>query len=132
MENLYRFKLHVDERGSLVSIEANIDIPFMIKRVYFMYGLKSGQRRGCHAHRSLHQMLICLNGECSVLMNDGFERMNVRLAESNIGLYIPPKVWHEIYDCTAETIIMVLANDYYNEGDYIRNFDEFIKFVFSK
>lgn len=125
----YAFQQHGDERGMLVALEEMKDIPFEIRRVYYMYDTKEGVRRGFHAHQNLEQILICIHGSCKVLLDNGEEKKIVSLEKPYEGLYIANNVWREMYDFSEDAVLMVLASDYYNEDDYIRDYDEFIKCV---
>lgn len=125
----YVFDDKTDLRGSLVAIEGNHEIPFSIKRIYYMYNIQHDASRGCHAHKKLQQVLICINGQCSILLDNGFEKEEVILSKKTEGLYIPPRIWHEIHGCSTDAIILSLASDYYDESDYIRNYDDFRKYI---
>lgn len=122
---IYNFKQMGDERGTLVPIEAGIDIPFPIKRVYYMYGTGRGVRRGLHAHKTLQQVLICVHGTCKILLDDGNEKAIVELNQPYHGLYIRENIWREMFDFSEDAVLMVLASDHYNEEDYIRDYNEF-------
>lgn len=122
----YQFQQHGDDRGQLVALEEYKDIPFTIKRVYYMYDTKSGVRRGYHSHTSLQQILICICGSCKILLDDGKERKAVYLEKPYEGLYIPPKMWREMYDFSEDAVLLVLASELYNESDYIRDYDMFL------
>ena len=128
----YVFKPHGDDRGQLVALEEFIDIPFEIKRVYYMYETGEGVRRGFHAHKSLEQILICIHGTCKILLDNGFEKKIVPLEKPYEGLYISNDMWREMYDFSPDAVLLVLASDLYDESDYIRDYDEFIKMVNSK
>ena len=128
----YVFQPHGDDRGQLIALEEMKDIPFKIKRVYYMYDTVEGVRRGFHAHKSLEQILICIHGSCKILLDNGSEKKIVPLEKPYEGLYIANDMWREMYDFSPDAVLMVLASDYYNEEDYIRNYDEFIKFVKEK
>lgn len=125
----YAFQQHGDDRGQLVALEENKDIPFSIKRVYYMYDTGEGVRRGFHSHKSLEQILICIHGSCKILMDNGEEKKIVPLEKPYEGLYISNNIWREMYDFSPDAVLMVLASDYYKEEDYIRNYDEFLEFV---
>lgn len=125
----YAFQQHGDERGQLVALEEMKDIPFEIKRVYYMYDTGAGVHRGFHAHKSLEQILICIHGSCKILMDNGEEKKIVPLEKPYEGLYISNNIWREMYDFSPDAVLMVLASDYYKEEDYIRDYDEFLKFV---
>lgn len=124
---LTRFIEIGDSRGKLVSLEALKNVPFEIKRVYYVYEVPTGVSRGFHAHKDLQQLLVCISGSCEVVMHDGFKKRVYLLNEYNKGLYIDKMVWHEIHNHSQDCVIMVLASDYYNEADYIRNYNEFMR-----
>ncbi|MDT7008633.1 sugar 3,4-ketoisomerase [Enterobacter cancerogenus] len=118
---------HGDERGMLVALENNKDVPFEIKRVYYMFGTKENVRRGYHAHKDLRQLAIPVNGSCWFHLDDGNEKVDIFLNDPSVGLLIEPTFWHEMYDYSADCILLVLASDKYDENDYIRNYDEFLR-----
>lgn len=125
----YQFQQHGDHRGQLVALEEFKDIPFEIKRVYYMYDTLEGVRRGYHAHKNLEQILICIHGSCKVLLDNGREKKKVFLEKPYEGLYIPNNMWREMYDFSPDAVLMVLASEYYNEEDYIRDYDQFLEMV---
>jgi dTDP-4-dehydrorhamnose 3,5-epimerase-like enzyme len=126
---LLEFKIMGDERGSLISLEQQKNIPFKIKRVYYIFGTKTNMVRGKHSHPNLKQVAICVNGSCKFLLDDGKKKETVELNSPNIGLYIGKNIWREMYDFTSDCVLMVLANEYYNEDEYIRDYKEFLKKV---
>lgn len=128
----YAFQQHGDERGMLVALEEYKDIPFEVKRVYYMYDTKSDVHRGFHAHRHLEQILVCICGSCKVLLDNGKEKKVISLEKPYEGLYISNDMWREMYDFSPDAVLLVLASDYYNEQDYIRDYDEFMRFVNQK
>lgn len=128
----YAFQQHGDERGQLVALEEYRDIPFQIRRVYYMYATKEGVRRGFHAHKSLEQILICIHGTCRILLDSGTEKKIVSLEKPYEGLYIASDMWREMFDFSPDAVLLVLASDYYEEEDYIRNYEEFLAFVKEK
>lgn len=128
----YTFPPHGDDRGQLVAIEQMKDLPFEIKRVYYIYDTLVDVVRGHHAHKCLKQILICVHGSCKIHLDDGHETAEVLLDKPNEGLYIENDMWREMYDFTPDAVLFVLASEYYDESDYIRNYDEFKKFVASK
>lgn len=128
----YAFQQHGDDRGQLVALEEMKDIPFEIKRVYYMYDTGEGVRRGFHAHKSLEQILICIHGSCKILLDNGSEKKIVPLEKPYEGLYISNDMWREMYDFSPDAVLMVLASDYYKEEDYIRDYDKFLEFVKEK
>ena len=125
----YEFEPHGDERGQLVAIEEFKDVPFDIKRVYYMYDTTEGVVRGKHAHKSLEQILICVHGSCKILLDNGREKESTVLDKPNLGLYISNDTWREMSEFSEDAVLMVLASEVYNEEDYIRNYDEFLKYV---
>ncbi|MEO1768384.1 WxcM-like domain-containing protein [Candidatus Enterococcus ferrettii] len=125
----YVFQPHGDERGQLVALEEFRDIPFKIKRVYYMYDTKQGVTRGFHAHKSLEQILICIHGGCKVLLDNGYEKKVVPLEKPYEGLYVSNNMWREMFDFTSDAVLMVLASEVYDENDYIRDYEEFKKNV---
>ena len=125
----YTFPPHGDDRGQLVAIEAMKDLPFAVKRVYYIYDTLPGVRRGFHAHKNLQQILICVSGSCKIHLDNGEDTAEVLLDKPNEGLYIANNMWREMYDFTPGAVLLVLASAYYDEADYIRNYDDFMKMV---
>lgn len=117
--------LRGDERGSLVPIEAERDIPFKIARVYTVFETLPGVERGFHAHHQLWQLAVPVAGSCTMVLDDGRERKSVRLDRPDVGLTIAPLVWHEMTDFSSDCVLMVLADAPYDEADYIRSYDDF-------
>lgn len=128
----YVFQPHGDERGQLVALEEMIDIPFKIKRVYYMYDTLPGVTRGFHAHKKLEQILICIHGSCKIRLDNGKEKKEVPLEKPYEGLYIAHDMWREMYDFSEDAVLMVLASEIYDENDYIRDYDEFLRYVNKK
>ena len=124
---ILEFKEFGDERGFLVALEANKNVPFDIKRVYYIYGNKNGVDRGFHAHKNLKQIAVCVSGTCTFILDDGTEKKEFRLDRPNLGLFIDNFIWREMKDFSENCVIMVLASGYYDESDYIRDYDEFLK-----
>lgn len=129
---LIEFEIMGDERGSLVAIEECRQVPFRIKRVYYIFGTKPYVQRGAHAHKELQQVLIAVSGSCTVVVDDGFERREFEMNSPNKGLFIDKLIWREMKDFSSDCVLLVLANDYYSEFDYIRNYAEFKKYVVSR
>lgn len=125
----YVFQPHGDERGQLVALEEEKDIPFVIKRVYYMYDTVDGVVRGKHAHKSLEQILVCIHGKCKILLDNGKEKKVVLLEKPYEGLYVSNNIWREMYDFSEDAVLMVLASDFYNEEDYIRDYDTFLSYI---
>ena len=129
---LYDFPPHGDDRGQLVAIEQMQDIPFDVKRIYYIYDTLPGVRRGFHAHRNLQQILVCVSGSCKIHLDNGFDTAEVLLDKPNVGLYISNDMWREMYDFSEGAVLLVLASQHYDEADYIRNYDAFIEMVRGK
>ncbi|WP_433259943.1 sugar 3,4-ketoisomerase [Actinosynnema sp. CS-041913] len=116
-----------DLRGSLGVIESGKEIGFVVRRVYFMYGHQLGAARGAHAHRSLEQLVVALAGRFEVLVDDGRRRAEYRLAGPDRALYLGPMVWREMRNFSADSICLVLASHSYDEDDYCRDYDGFLR-----
>lgn len=125
----YVFQPHGDERGQLVALEELKDIPFKIKRVYYMYDTLPGVTRGYHAHKSLEQILICIHGSCKIRLNNGVEEKVIPLEKPYEGLYVSNNMWREMFDFSKDAVLMVLASELYDENDYIRDYDKFLEFI---
>lgn len=123
----YVFQPHGDDRGQLVALEEFKDIPFQIKRVYYMYDNKSRIVRGKHAHKKLEQILVCIHGSCKIKLDNGTESKVVPLEKPYEGLYVGANMWREMYDFSPDAVLMVLASDFYDEADYIRDYEEFLR-----
>lgn len=116
---------HGDDRGSLISVEAQRHIPFAVKRVYYIFGTKAGVRRGFHAHQNLKQLLIAASGSCKVEVDDGNKKANFKLSSPKQGLIINNLVWREMYDFSPDCVLLVLASEWFEEADYIRDYSQF-------
>ena len=128
----YMFQQHGDTRGMLVALEECKDIPFEIKRVYYLYNTREGVRRGFHSHKSLEQILVCIHGSCKILLDNGHEKKVVPLEKPYEGLYIASDIWREMYDFSPDAVLLVLASDFYKEEDYIRDYEEFLKSTYQE
>ncbi|WP_104503579.1 sugar 3,4-ketoisomerase [Acinetobacter indicus] len=123
---LIPLQTHGDERGSLIALEQEKNIPFEIKRVYYLFNTGPNVRRGFHAHKDLTQIVIAVRGSCRFLLDDGKERISLLLDNPAQGLLIDSCIWREMYDFSEDCVLMVLANHLYDESDYIRSYDEFL------
>jgi dTDP-4-dehydrorhamnose 3,5-epimerase-like enzyme len=129
VKKIINFETKGDKNGSLVALEENKNIPFDIKRVYYIFGTKEGFRRGYHAHKNLKQVLVCVSGSCKILLDDGFSKEEIELNLPNQGLMIESVIWREMFDFSPDCVLMVLADNYYDENDYIRDYDNFIEYI---
>lgn len=118
-----------DPRGNLTAIEAERDIPFGIKRVYYLYDVPGGATRAGHGHKTLQQLIIAMSGSFDVVLDDGFGKERYHLNRSYFGLYVAPMIWREIDNFSSGSVCMVLASDHYDEGDYYRYYEDFMKAV---
>ena len=118
-----------DSRGRLVVAEAQKQIPFDIKRVYWIHGTKSGVERGFHAHKALRQVAVAVSGACEMVLDDGKNTVSVTLKASDQGVVIEPGVWHYMKNFTPDCVLVVFADAHYDEADYTRDYDEFLDTV---
>ncbi|ASD59870.1 TPA: WxcM-like domain-containing protein [Enterobacter asburiae] len=118
-------QVHGDERGALVSLERENNIPFDIRRVYYIFDTKEGVTRGFHAHRKLKQVAIAVKGSCRFILDDGTERVSIVLDNPTQGLLIDSFIWREMTDFTEDCVLMVIADMEYEESDYIRDYSAF-------
>ncbi len=116
-----------DPRGNLSFIEGGRHIPFDIKRVYYLYDVPGGADRGSHAHKNLQQFIIAMSGSFDVNLDDGKNKQRFHLNRSYYGLYVCPMMWRKLDNFSSGAVCLVLASDYYDESDYIRDYDEFLK-----
>lgn len=116
-------KIH-DTRGNLSVVQGN-DIPFEMKRVYYLYDVPSGARRGGHCHIDQQELLVALSGSFDVILNDGKEQKKVTLNKPNVGLLIVNGIWRELENFSSGSVCLVIASDVFDEADYIRNFEDF-------
>lgn len=113
--------------GHLTPIEEGFDVPFDIKRIFYISKVPTGLERGSHAHRKIHQVLICVNGTVKVRAKTPKESIEYILDDATVGLYLAPYTWSELYDFSEDAVLLVLASDYYNESEYIRNIDIYMQ-----
>ena len=118
-----------DERGSLIAIEAEKSVPFPVRRVYYIFGTKEGVERGFHAHKALNQVAVAVTGSCEMVLDDGETKTTVLLDSAEKGVLIEPKVWHYMQDFSSDCVLLLLADQHYDEADYIRNYDAFKEWV---
>ncbi|EAM0811213.1 WxcM-like domain-containing protein [Campylobacter coli] len=126
---MLNFNAKSDNRGSLIALENLKEIPFEIKRIYYIYDTKPDFPRGAHAHKELEQVLIMMDGSCELVLNDGKDIKNIILNRPDVGLFIGKNIWREMKNFSYGAKLLVLASDFYNEKEYIRNYDEFLRIV---
>lgn len=128
MKNIQMISLQVlgDKRGSLIALEQNKNIPFDIKRIYYIFDTKTNVSRGFHAHYNLEQVAICLKGSVTFILDDGKERKSVLLNSPSVGLHIRGLIWREMHDFSDDCVLMVVSSEHYDEADYIRDYQYFL------
>lgn len=126
---LLNFQSFGDERGCLISLEQQKNIPFDIKRIYYLYNTETNIARGFHAHIELEQVAICLKGSCRFILDDGQSRESVLLNSPDVGLYIGNNQWREMHDFSDDCVLIVIASELYDESDYIRDYNKFLRRV---
>lgn len=125
---LMKFKDITDKYGHLTPIESKVDLPFEIKRIYYITRVEQGTTRGFHSHRKLHQVLLCLSGSVKIrLKNPKEDEEEIELNDPSVGLYIGPYIWREMFDFTEGSVLLVIASEHYDENDYIRNYDFYLE-----
>jgi uncharacterized RmlC-like cupin family protein len=107
-------------------------MPFDIKRVYYLYDVPGGTARAAHGHKALHQLMIAMSGSFDVTLDDGVEKKMYHLNRSYFGVYIPPMIWRDLNNFSSGAVCVVLASDYFDESDYYRNYDDFVRAVAAK
>jgi dTDP-4-dehydrorhamnose 3,5-epimerase-like enzyme len=121
------FDIKGDSLGYLIALESHKNTPFPFKRVYYIFDIDVNDVRGKHAHKKLEQILICCRGKCKVMFDDKREKRTVELDRPNKAVVIPPMVWHEMFDFSPDCLLIAAASDFYDERDYIRSYDEFLR-----
>jgi hypothetical protein len=119
---------HGDRIGNITAVNNGKEIPFDIKRVFYLYDIPGGESRGAHAHKECHQFLVAVSGAFEVLIDDGLIKRQVQLNTPTIGLHIPPGIWASEINFSSGSICLVLASMEYSEGDYLREYAEFIQY----
>ena len=119
---------HSDRKGNLSVVENGLTVPFDVKRTYYLYDVPGGESRGGHAHRDLSQLIIAASGSFTVTLDDGEVKRTFLLNRPYQGLYIVPGIWRTLDDFSSGAVCLVLASDVYTEADYIRSYDEFIRY----
>lgn len=121
-------KHHSDRKGNLTVVENGISVPFDVKRVYYLYDIPGGESRGAHAHKVLQQLIIAASGSFKVTLDDGNVKRTFTLNRPYQGLYVKPGIWRDLDDFSSGAVCLVLASEVYDKEDYIRDYDEFIKY----
>lgn len=116
-----------DYRGNLTFIEGGNHIPFEIARTYYLYDVPGGAERGGHAHKGLSQLIIAMSGSFDIHLDDGQDKKSFHLNRSYYGLFVPPMIWREIDNFSSGSVCLVLASNRYDEADYYRDYDDFVK-----
>ncbi len=124
-----QLQTHGDDRGSLIALEHGRNIPFPVSRVYYMFDTKEGVRRGFHAHKTLRQLAVAVRGSCRFLLDDGKEKIDIRLDNPCQGLLIESFIWREMYEFSEDCVLMILADQLYDEADYVRSYATFMEMV---
>ncbi len=117
-----------DPRGNLTPIEGGVDMPFDIKRIYYLYDVPSGESRGAHAHKALQQLIIAANGSFTITLDDGTNKKAFTLNRPYQGLLIVPGIWRDLDDFSSGAVLLCLASEHYQAEDYIRDYEEFLKY----
>lgn len=120
---------HSDNRGDLVAVERCSEIPFEIKRIYYLYNTADHVRRGYHAHKNLEQILICVHGSVTIRLDDSYTSEEVVLNDPAKGLYLKSSMWREMYNFSEDAVLLVMASELYDEDDYIRDYQQFCEII---
>lgn len=119
---------HSDRKGNLTVVENSLTLPFDVKRIFYLYDVPGGESRGCHAHKTLSQMIVAASGSFTVTVDDGSTKRSFPLNRPYQGLYVPAGIWASLDDFSSGAVCMVLASDIYSEEDYIRDYDKFLEY----
>lgn len=125
-------KHHSDRKGNLSVVENGKDVPFEVRRVYYLYDVPGGESRGGHAHKALRQLIVAVSGSFSVTLDDGKDKKTFVLNRPYQGLLVAPGIWRTLDDFSSGSVCLVLASEKYDKGDYFREYEEFLKNKFEK
>lgn len=123
--NIIKFHEFGNHEGKLVSLEEEQNIPFKIKRVYYIWGTAKNVVRGKHAHKNLEQVIICMRGDCDFILDDGKDRITVHMDNPSVGLHIKNNIWREYTNFSDDCVVAVIASEHYDADDYIHSYEEF-------
>jgi dTDP-4-dehydrorhamnose 3,5-epimerase-like enzyme len=126
---LKEFPIYGDSRGKLIVLEGGTDVPFSIRRIFYIYGTQKNISRGNHAHYQSKQLLVVVSGSCKITLDDGAIKKTYNLNKSNIGLIQDKLIWGVMHSFSSDCVLLVLSDSYYNENDYIRDYSKFSKIV---
>ena len=115
-------------QGNLTYVYNDVHLPFEVKRVFYSYDIPGGESRGAHAHKALYQLIIAANGSFSVTLDDGRQKRSFNLKRSYYGLLVVPGIWRDLNDFSSGAVLLCLASEHYDEHDYIRDYDDFLKY----
>lgn len=127
--NLLHLNQIGDRNGHITAINNNVEVPFTVNRIFYLYDIPGGESRGAHAHKECHQFLVATSGSFEVLLDDGITKRQVLLNRPDLGLHIQPGIWASEINFSSGAICLVLASHEYNEVDYIRDYDEYLKYI---
>lgn len=119
----------IDSRGKLGIVEGKINVPFDIRRIYYLYDVLADATRGAHAHKQLQQLIVAIAGSFEVVLDDGVNKKSFTLNKNCVGLYLPKMIWRELKNFSTNAVCLVLASEHYDEDDYYRNYEDFIEAV---
>jgi hypothetical protein len=126
--SLIQFRKNHTEKGNITAINNHIEIPFQVKRVYYLYDVPGGEERGAHAHKNLKQLIVAASGSFDLTVDDGSTKRTFQLNRPNMGVLMPAGLWRELQNFSSGSICLVLASEEYSEEDYIRDYNVFKKF----
>ena len=124
-------KIH-NRAGNITIVEGQTNIPFDVRRIYYLYDIPGGEDRGGHAHKALYQLIVAASGSFNVLLDDGQNKKIVTLNRPDYGLMVVPGIWRELFEFSSGAICLVLASHKYDKDDYMRNYDQFVNFLNNK